>query len=61
MLILDKKIQSLTDGKQINKESIIMILDTFRLTLESDLDALVKTGVEWIKDGDFIVIHSLGN
>ena len=59
MLILDKKIQSLTDEKQLTKESVNMILKSFRIRLQSDLDALVENGVGWIKDDDFIVIHSI--
>ena len=59
MFILDKKIQFLTDKKQLTRESIIKILETFKIRLESDLDALVESGVEWIKDDDFIVIHSI--
>ena len=59
MLILDKKIQSLTDEKQLTKESVKMILKSFKIRLESDLDALVENGVGWIKDDDFIVIHSI--
>ena len=59
MLIFDKKIQSLTNEKQLTRESVDMILKTFRIRLESDLDALVENGVGWIKDDDFIVIHSI--
>ena len=59
MLILDKKIQSLIDGKQLTKESVDKILRTFRIRLESDMNALVERGVEWINNGDFIVIHSI--
>jgi len=59
MLILDKEIQSLSDGKQLTRESIIKILETFKIRMESDLDALVESGVVWIKDDDFIVIHSI--
>ena len=46
MLILDKEIQSISDGKQLTKESIDIILNLFKIRLESDLDALIKTGVE---------------
>ena len=59
MLIFDKEIQSLIDEKQLTRESVDMILKTFRIRLESDLDALVENGVGWIKDDDFIVIHSI--
>ena len=57
MLILDKKIKTLIENKQLDKESVYTILDTFRSRLESDLEALVKSGVEWIQDEDFIVIQ----
>ena len=59
MLILDKKIKPLIENKQLTKDFVSTILDTFRSRLESDLEALVKSGVEWIQDGDFIVIHSI--
>ena len=59
MLILDKEIQSLSDGKQLTRESIDNILQTLRIRMGSDLDALVEYGVAWIKDDDFIVIHSI--
>ena len=59
MLILDKEIQSFTDGKGLTRESVDKILQTLRIRLVSDLDALVEYGVEWIKDDDFIVIHSI--
>ena len=59
MLILDKEIQSLIEGKQLTKESVDKILKTFKIRLESDLSALVENGMEWIKNGDFIVIHSI--
>ena len=59
MLILDKKIKTLIENKQLTKESVSTILDTFRSRLESDLEALVISGLEWIQDGDFIVIHSI--
>jgi len=59
MLILDKEIQSLTDKKQLTKGSIDKILNTFRIRMKSDLDALVENGAGWIKDDDFIVIHSI--
>jgi len=59
MLILDKKIKTLIENKQLTKESVSMILDTFSSRLESDLEALVISGLEWIQDGDFIVIHSI--
>ena len=54
MLILDKEIQSLTDGKQLTRESINKILKTFKIRLESDLSALVENGMEWIKNGDLL-------
>ena len=59
MLIFDNKIQTLTNEKQLNKESINEILKTFKIRLESDLNALVENGIEWINNGDFIVIHSI--
>ena len=59
MLILDKKIQSLFDGKQLTRESVDKILGTFKQRLESDMNDLVKNGIEWINNGDFIVIHSI--
>ena len=59
MLILDKEIQTLNDEKQLSKGSIDKILNTFRIRMKSDLDALVDHGVGWIKNDDFIVIHSI--
>ena len=59
MLILDKEIQSLSYKKQLTKETVTKILEKFRSRMKLDLDALVKSGIEWIKDGDFIVIHSI--
>ena len=59
MLILDKEIQSLSYKKQLTKESATQILEVFRDRLKLDLDELVESGTEWIKDGDFIVIHSI--
>jgi len=59
MLILDKAIQSLLDENKLTKESIVKILSTFKMRLESDMDTLVKKGLEWIEDDDFIVIHSI--
>ena len=59
MLILDKEIKPLIENKQLTKESVSTILDTFRSRLDSDLEALVESGVEWIQDGDYIVIHSI--
>jgi len=59
ILILDKKIQTLNDEKQLTKGSIDKILNTFRIRMKSDLDALVESGAGWIKDDDFIVIHSI--
>ncbi len=35
------------------------ILESFRFRLKSDLELLVKSGLEYIKDDDFIVIHSI--
>ena len=57
MLILDKKMQSLNNN--FSRESIIEILDEFKVRLESDLDELVAKGVDTIQDNDFIVIHSI--
>ena len=59
MLILDKKIQTLNDEKQLTKGSIDKILNTFSIRMKSDLDALVDHGAGWIKNDDFIVIHSI--
>ena len=59
MLILDKEIQTLNDEKQLTKGSIYKILNTFSIRIKSDLDALVDHGMEWIKNDDFIVIHSI--
>ena len=59
MLILDKKIQSLLNENQLTKESVAKILKTFKIRLTSDMDTLVKKGLEWIEDDDFIVIHSI--
>ena len=59
MLILDKKIQSLLNENQLTKKSVAKILNTFKIRLASDMNALIKTGLEWIEDDDFIVIHSI--
>ena len=59
MLILDKEIKPLIENKQLTKESVSTILDTFRSRLGSDLKALVESATEWIQDEDFIVIHSI--
>ena len=59
MLIIDKKIQSLSNDNQLTKESVSQILNTLRIRLNSDMDALVKKSLEWVKDGDLIVIHSI--
>ena len=59
MLILDKEIQNLNNEKQLTKGSIDKILNTFRIRIKSDLDALVDHGAGWIKNDDFIVIHSI--
>mgnify|MGYP000607349936 CR=1 FL=1 len=59
MLILDKKIQSLLNENQLTKESVAKILKTLKIRLASDMDTLVKKGLEWIEDDDFIVIHSI--
>ena len=59
MLILDKEIKLLTDENLLTKESALKLLDTFKKRLESDMEILVKKGVKWIEDADFIVIHSI--
>ena len=59
MLILDKKIKSLASENQLTKESATKLLDEFKKRMKSDMDSLVEKGVRWIKDGDFIVIHSI--
>ena len=59
MFILDKEIKLLRDNNQFTHESVSSILDKFIRRLESDMNSLVKKGVECIEDGDFIVIHSI--
>ena len=44
---------------QLTKESVAKVLNTFKIRLASDMNALVKTSLEWIEDDDFIVIHSI--
>ena len=56
MLILDKKIQTLNDEKQLTKGSIDKILNTFRIRMKSDLDALIDTGVGWIKNFNLLLM-----
>ena len=59
MLILDEAVQSLSDSNQLKKNAIIKLIDGFKRRLDSDLNALTQTSIEWIDDGDFIVIHSI--
>ena len=59
MLILEKEIKPQIENKQLTKQFLSTILDTLRDRLELDLGKLVQLGSEWIKDGDFIVIHSI--
>ena len=59
MLILDNEIKILTDKNQLNKESIIILLETFKKRLKTDVQVLVEKGVQCIEDDDFIVIHSI--
>ena len=59
MLILDGEVQSLSDANQLKKKTIIKLIDDFKLGLDSDLDELTQKSLEWIDDGDFIVIHSI--
>jgi len=59
MLIFDKEIQSLLNENQLTKESVAKILKKLKIRLASDMDTLVKKGLEWIEDDDFIVIHSI--
>ncbi|SVB88259.1 uncharacterized protein METZ01_LOCUS241113, partial [marine metagenome] len=59
MLILDREVQSLLNANQLTKKSIINLIDDFKRRLDSDLHALTQTSIEWIDDGDFIVIHSI--
>ena len=59
MLILDREVQSLLNANQLTKKSIINLIDDFKLRLDSDLDSLIQKSLEWIEDGDFIVIHSI--
>ena len=59
VLILDKEIKSLSSKNQLTKESVFKLLDVFKKRMKSDVDFLVKKGVRWIQDDDFIVIHSI--
>ena len=59
ILILDREVQSLLNANQLTKKSIINLIDDFKLRLDSDLDSLIQKSLEWIEDGDFIVIHSI--
>ena len=59
MLILDREIKILSNKNKLTKESVSKLLDTFKNRLKSDMDSLVEEGVMCIKDGDFIVIHSI--
>ena len=59
MLMLDGEVQSLSDTNQLKKKTIIKLIDDFKLRLDSDLDELTQKSLEWIDDGDFIVIHSI--
>ena len=59
MLILDREVQFLLNANQLTKKSIINLIDDFKLRLDSDLDSLIQKSLEWIEDGDFIVIHSI--
>ena len=59
MLILDKEIKSLADKNQLTRESVSNILTKFLKRLDSDVISLIEEGVQCIKDGDFIVIHSI--
>jgi translation initiation factor 2B subunit (eIF-2B alpha/beta/delta family) len=59
MLILDREVQSLSDINQLTKQAITKLIDDFKLRLDSDLDSLIEKSLEWIEDGDFIVIHSI--
>ena len=59
MLILDREVQSLLNANQLTKKSIINLIDDFKLRLDSDIDSLIQKILEWIEDGDFIVIHSI--
>ena len=59
MLILDREVQSLLNANQLTKKSIINLIDDLKLRLDSDLDSLIQKSLEWIEDGDFIVIHSI--
>ena len=59
MLILDREVQSLLNANQLTKKSIINLIDDFKLRLDSDLDSIIQKSLEWIEDGDFIVIHSI--
>ena len=59
MLILDREVKSLSDTNQLTKKTITNLIDDFKLRLDSDLDSLIQKSLEWIEDGDFIVIHSI--
>ena len=59
MLILDGEVQSLSDANQLKKKTVIKLIDDFKLRLDSDLDELTQKSLEWIDDGDFLVIHSI--
>ena len=59
MLILDREVQSLSDTNQLTKKAITKLIDDFKRRLDSDLDELIQKSLEWIENGDFIVIHSI--
>ena len=59
MLILDREVQSLLNANQLTKQAITKLIDGFKRRLDSDLDSLIQKSLEWIEDGDFIVIHSI--
>ena len=59
MLILDREVKSLSDTNQLTKKTITNLIDDFKQRLDSDLNVLTQKSLEWIDDGDFIVIHSI--
>ena len=59
MLILDNEIKILTNKNQLNKESVVILLETFKKRLETNVQILVEKGIQYIEDDDFIVIHSI--
>ena len=59
MLILDKKINSFDNNKELTKTVISKMLNEFKKRLELEMNSLIKFGLNSIDDDDFIVIHSI--